>query len=69
MCTVNYKLSEEDNAQLTIISNCGQVIYTAELTNIEEKIKISVDEFVPGLYFYFIKSDQGKSKTKKLIVM
>jgi hypothetical protein len=67
--TLEYKLSETDQAEFCIYSNTAQLIQKIPLDNRSEKITINQLQLLPGTYPYSIRVNGKFVKIDKLIIV
>jgi len=65
---IDYEIIYVKEAKLQIFNSIGAVVFSKELKNNHDKIKISVSDYKNGLYFCSLKIDGKLLNTRKIIV-
>ena len=65
---IDYEIIYVKEAELMIYNSIGAIIYTKELEDKHDKIKISVSDYKNGLYFCSLQIDGELLNTRKIIV-
>jgi Secretion system C-terminal sorting domain len=65
---IDYEIIYVKEAKLQIYNSIGSVVFSKELKNNHDKIKISVTDYKNGLYFCSLKIDGKLLNTRKIIV-
>jgi hypothetical protein len=65
---IDYDIIYVKEAKLQIYNSIGAVVYSKELKNKHDKIKVSVSDYKNGLYFCSLKIDGKLLNTRKIIV-
>ena len=65
---IDYEILYVKEAKLQIYNSIGAVIYTKELKDKQDKIKISVSDYKNGLYFCSLLIDGKLLNTRKIII-
>lgn len=68
--TVELVLAENAKMDLTILNAVGQVVFakTIDANAGTNKVDVNLNNLTSGLYFYQVKSSNGKSVTKKFVI-
>lgn len=68
--TVELVLTENAKMDLTILNAVGQVVFakTIDANAGSNKVDVNLNSLTSGLYFYQVKSSNGKSVTKKFVI-
>lgn len=65
---IDYEIVFLKEAKINIYNSIGSVVYTAELKEKADKLKVSVSEFESGLYFCSLQVDGKPFNTKKVLI-
>ena len=69
---VSFYFSVKDSNEqwrFTVYNVAGQIAYSEKLENGKSLIKVSVNDWKPGVYYYQVEGKTSRSDTKKLIVL
>lgn len=65
---IDYEIVYLKEAKIKIYDSIGAVVYTSELKEKSDKLKVSVSEFENGLYFCSLQIDGKPFNTKKILI-
>lgn len=65
---IEYDILYIKDAKIKIYNSIGSVVYTKDLENKQEHLKISVSDFDNGLYFCSLQIDGKSFNTKKILI-
>jgi len=65
---IDYEIIYVKEAKLQIFNSIGAVVFSKELKNNHDKIKVQVSDYKNGLYFCSLKIDGKLLNTRKIIV-
>jgi len=65
---IDYEIIYVKEAKLQIYNSIGAVVFSKELKNKQDKIKIPVSDYKNGLYFCSLQIDGKLLNTRKIIV-
>lgn len=66
--TLSYKLNQNGNAKIMLHNMLGAKVKEYTLDNIEGKLKLSVVDLKPGVYFYSLVQNDRTIEVKRLVV-
>lgn len=56
------------NWNVSIVNTIGQVVSTAELSSLENRIQIESSTFHSGIYLVKLVAENGKEVTRKIVI-
>ena len=65
---VKYTGNRSQNSTFELVNMVGTKVYSRELTNVDEELKLDISKLSRGVYFYIIKSDGQVTSSKKLVI-
>jgi len=65
---VKYSGMTSESATFELVSMVGTTVYSRELTNVDDQLKLDISKLSRGVYFYIIKSDGEVTTSKKLVI-
>jgi len=67
--TFEYYLPENNNGSIVFFDILGKEILYQEISSTDNSIKIPLENVRPGIYYYYLMTQDGISKGKKLVVI
>ncbi|AEV32894.1 T9SS type A sorting domain-containing protein [Owenweeksia hongkongensis] len=65
---VKYTGMRGESASFELVSMVGTKVYSRELTEVDDQLKLDVSKLSRGVYFYIIKSNGEVTTSKKLVI-
>jgi len=65
---VKYSGMRGENASFELVSMVGTKVYSRELTEVDDLLKLDISKLSRGVYFYIIKSNGEVTTSKKLVI-
>ena len=66
--TIDYRLAGNKEAQFELINLLGSKVYETALPNGQNSVKLNIERFAKGVYFYRVISDGETLETKRLVI-
>jgi hypothetical protein len=64
----NYSVRNSDNISLSVYNTIGEKVWSAPLSTEKQSVSVSVEGWLPGIYYYRIEGTSYGSEAKKLLV-
>lgn len=65
---VKYTGNRGQNSTFELVNMVGTKVYSRNLTNVNDQLKLDISKLSRGVYFYIIKSDGQVTSSKKLVI-